>query len=268
MAGDHATSELARRLAGTVFTELRWVTETGSTNADLLEQARAGAPEGRVLVADHQTAGRGRLDRSWEAPPGSSLLMSVLLRPALEADQVHLLSMALGVSSVLGVQRVAGVSPRLKWPNDLVLDTPAGERKLAGILAEAELGGEGVVAVVLGLGLNVRWPTELPPGLAETAVALDHVTDRPVDRGDLLVEILRGLHHYHERLGSPSGREGLRWEYRASCATIGRRVHVQLGAETLEGTAVEIAPTGALVLDTSDGRREVAAGDVVHLRPL
>ena len=133
--GDRARAALA----GSRFADVRWVAETGSTNADLLALARDGAPEGIVLVADHQTAGRGRLGRTWEAPPGASLLVSVLLRPpAAVADAV---TMAAGVAMADAVDEVAGVHARLKWPNDLVVavDGPtADDRKLAGILAEAD----------------------------------------------------------------------------------------------------------------------------------
>src|SRR4029078_5172932 len=112
-------SEAANRaLSATRFSQVRWVDETGSTNADVLALARDGRPEGTVLVADHQTAGRGRVDRVWTAPPGSSLLMSVLLRPA--PASAGFAGMALGVSAVDAVIATTGVVPRLKWPNDLV----------------------------------------------------------------------------------------------------------------------------------------------------
>ncbi len=126
MVADVKGSSATSRLVGTRFTEVRWVDETGSTNADLLSAAAEGAGEGLVLVADHQTAGRGRLDRTWEAPPGSSLLVSVLLRPAVTVDDAFLVMSAAGVAAVDACHDVAGLRPGLKWPNDLVV--VAGDR--------------------------------------------------------------------------------------------------------------------------------------------
>ena len=145
-----------------LWREVRVVGETGSTNADLLALARDGAPEGIVLVADHQTAGRGRLDRRWEAPPGSSLLMSMLFRPPRSVTHLNLVNAAAGIAASDACNEVAGFRPLLKWPNDVVVD----DRKLAGILAEVV--GQ---AVVVGIGLNVNWPSPLPPELADTATA-------------------------------------------------------------------------------------------------
>src|SRR5438093_6330551 len=152
--------------------EVRRFAELDSTNRWLLDEARAGAGEGLAVVADHQTAGRGRLGRTWVAPPGSSLLVSVLFRPrSLEAG--HLLTTAVALAACDACGRVAGVAPDLKWPNDLLVD----DRKLGGILAEAE-----GPAVVVGLGLNVSSTSGAP----ETAVALREVAGHDVDRAALL----------------------------------------------------------------------------------
>ena len=156
-------------LRGTRFTDVRWTSGTGSTNADALALARDGAPEGVVVVADHQTAGRGRRDRHWVAPPRGSLLVSVLLRPP--AALAGSASMAAAVAMAVAVEQVAQVEPGLKWPNDLVVDTADGERKLAGILAEADWPAGSTISagyrapaahdravVVVGVGVNVSWP--------------------------------------------------------------------------------------------------------------
>ena len=146
--------------ADTRFGPIRRFAEIDSTNRYLLDQARAGAAEGVVAVADYQSAGRGRLGRRWEAPPGSNLLASVLLRPALAADELHLCTVAVALAAVAACERGAGVAAELKWPNDLMV----GGRKLAGILAEAlprGPGGRRATVVVVGLGLNVRWPPPL-----------------------------------------------------------------------------------------------------------
>ena len=134
--------------------QIRWLDEVDSTNTSVRDQARQGAAEGLVVVADHQTAGRGRLDRTWESPPGANLLASVLLRPQCEAADVHLCTEAVALAAADACREVAGVEPVLKWPNDLLV----GGRKLAGVLAEAEFSGGTLVAVIVGIGINVAWP--------------------------------------------------------------------------------------------------------------
>lgn len=214
------------------FADIRWLAEVASTNDVLVALARGGAPDGLVVVADHQTAGRGRRGRTWEAPAGSSLLASVLLRPA-----PPLVTLAAGLAAADACAEVAGVEVALKWPNDLLL---AGGGKLGGILAEA-VGG----AAVVGLGLNVDWGgAPLPAGAASLG--------RPVDRRALLDAWLRGL----DQPGDVLAR------YRERCSTIGRRVRVQLVDGVLEGVATAVEGDGRLVV----GGRPVAAGDVVHLR--
>ena len=180
-------------LAGRRFSDVRWVTETGSTNADLLAAARSGAGE-QVLVTDSQTAGRGRLGRVWEAPPRASLLASVLVRPgvddAIPTDRIHLVTVALGVAAAEAVEMTAALEARLKWPNDLVAGEPGAERKLSGILAESIVDGGRITAVVAGIGLNVSWPAEVPEHLREIATSLDRLTAHPPRVLDILVSIL------------------------------------------------------------------------------
>lgn len=251
-------------LAATRFGDVRWFPEIDSTNRWVLEQARAGAPEGLVAVADHQTAGRGRLGRSWTAPPGASLLVSVLLRPDLPPESLHLVTAAVALAASDGGRKVAGVESSLKWPNDLLV----GDRKLAGVLAEADLGARGGGAVVVGIGINVNWPGELPPDLAATATSLDRVAGHEVDREALLVELLVGLEGRYAGLGGESGRAALASEYRTRCSTIGREVRVELADESFTGTAADVNDAGQLLVTTDVCLRTVSAGDVVHLRPL
>jgi BirA family biotin operon repressor/biotin-[acetyl-CoA-carboxylase] ligase len=228
--------------------------------------ARDGGPEGIVVVADHQTAGRGRRGRSWEAPPGAGLLASILLRPP--AGIVDACTMAVAVAAAEAVEDVAGFAPRLKWPNDLVWpgDGSAEDRKLAGILAEAD---RTAGVVVVGIGINVTWPAQLPPELAEIAVACNHVTGAEADREDLLVALLRRLDSCYGPLATSGDAAPLRAAWRARSATLGRQVRVDLGREAVVvGTAVDVTAEGHLVVETPDGERTtVAAGDVVHLRP-
>ncbi|MGQ0832040.1 MAG: biotin--[acetyl-CoA-carboxylase] ligase, partial [Microthrixaceae bacterium] len=229
-----------------------------------------GEPEGVVLVADHQSAGRGRAGRSWTAPPGASLLMTVLLRPP--AEVVELTTMAMAVAAAEAVEALAGFAPRLKWPNDLVWpgDGTGPDRKLAGILAEADWPSVSeppeTVAVVVGIGINVAWPPDLPAELAEIAIACNHVVEVRLDREDLLVALLERLEaHYAGLLAGE--REPLLAAWRTGSATLGRRVRVELDGETVEGIATDITAAGHLLIDTDAGARSVIAGDVIHLRP-
>jgi BirA family biotin operon repressor/biotin-[acetyl-CoA-carboxylase] ligase len=266
MAADRS-ADLVEAMAGmTRFTDLRWVSETGSTNADLMTEALGGAPDGVVLVADYQTAGRGRLDRRWVAPPGASLLVSVLVRPALSVEDVHLVTTAMALAAAVACEVTAGVSPDLKWPNDLL--EPGGSRKLGGILAESVVHGAGVDAVVVGLGLNVDWPAETPSELTDLAVALSHLSDRVPDRVALLAAMLRDLDRTLGLLHSPEGRAELVALYRRRCATVGRWVRVERVDSVVAGRAVDVTDSGHLVVEVDRERIEVVVGDVVHLRDL
>ena len=249
-----------RALAASRFDDVRWVDETGSTNADLLALAREGAREGSVLVAEHQTAGRGRAGRTWIAPPGASLLLSVLVRPAPHV--AGRASMAMGLAAADAIEAIAAFRPRLKWPNDLVWpgDGSKPDRKLAGILAEAHWPSANDVAVVIGIGLNVNWPRELPLDLIDIATAVNHIAGHDVERDSLLVELLLNLERRYGTLESGELLDA----WRTSSATLGRRVRVDLGKETIEGLASDITDEGHLLVDG----RVVTVGDVVHLRPL
>ena len=247
--------------------DVRRLDETDSTNRVVLDLAREGAAEGVVVVADHQTSGRGRLGRSWQAPPGSSLLVTVLLRPAIPVADGHLVTIAAAQAAVDACEQVAGVRPGLKWPNDLVVERGGATRKLAGLLAESLVAGDQLEAVALGMGLNVQWPTDLPPDLAGIATALNHEADGPVDRDVVLQAWLDGLGARYDRLVAPGGTDALLAGYRVACVTLGRTVRVELPGETVEGTARDVTREGHLVLDVSGERRVVAAGDVVHVRP-
>ena len=250
------------------FTDVRRVAETGSTNTDLLELARAGGPEGIVLVADHQTAGRGRLGRSWQAPPGSSLLVSVLLRPGLPPERTHLVTVAAGLAAADAVEEVARSRPGLKWPNDLVVEAQGRSRKLAGLLSEAVVVGADVTAVVVGMGMNVRWPEPLPADLEATATTATRVAGRPVDVPEVLEAYLRALERRYDALLGAGGVAVTAAAHRDACVTLGQPVAVQLGDGALEGVAVDVDEDGHLVVDLDGGgRRSVAVGDVVHLRP-
>lgn len=226
-----------------------------STNTWVMEQARAGAAEGLVAVAEEQTAGRGRLGRTWVSPRGGSLLMSLLLRPVdLPADRLHLATAAVAMSGADAVALIADVQPSLKWPNDLLI----GNRKLAGVLTEVE---GAPPAVVVGIGINCTWPNELPRDIADVAIAANHACGRPVHTEDVLDVLLDTL---ATRLDA--GWDEVAREYKARCETVGREVRVEMADGTFTGLATSVDDDGALLVSTDVGPRRVIAGDVIHLR--
>ncbi|MFF2577446.1 biotin--[acetyl-CoA-carboxylase] ligase [Streptomyces goshikiensis] len=250
---------------GGLWTSVEVVPSTGSTNSDLAARA-AELPEGAVLVAEEQTAGRGRLDRSWVAPARSGLFFSVLLKPgaAVPQERWGWLTLLAGVAAATGLSRAAGVDTALKWPNDLLVIVDGEERKTGGILAERV--GDGVV---LGIGLNVTLTdAELPvPEAGSLALAKASVTDRE----PLLKAVLRSLEEWYgewRAAGGDPAASGLQETYAAGCATLGRHVRAELpGGRRLTGTAEAVDADGRLVVRTADGEREpVGAGDVIHLR--
>lgn len=262
--------------AGSLWHEVRVVTETGSSNADLLAVAREGAREGVVLVAEAQTAGRGRMGRRWVSPPRAGLTFSVLLRPyGVPAALLGWVPLLTGAAVAAALPTVAPVTPRLKWPNDVLV----GSAKLGGILAERS--GS---AVVVGIGINVRQhKAELPDGATslrlETAAA---VADGAAPNGaaaalaDLrarvLVAVLAAMSERYlawRDQFSPGDAEasGLRREYLGRCTTLGREVTVTLpGGKAITGTAVGVDWAGRLEVNSAHGVVPVSAGDVVHLR--
>jgi BirA family transcriptional regulator, biotin operon repressor / biotin---[acetyl-CoA-carboxylase] ligase len=276
---------------GGLWRDVEVTAVTGSTNADLLARAAAGAPEGLVLAAEEQRAGRGRLGRVWVAPPRAALTFSLLVRPdTIPPARRGWLPLLAGVAVAAAVRAVASVDARLKWPNDVL----AGPAKLGGILAEAF--GD---AVVVGIGLNVSTePAELPPpgptpgapgsALAATSLrALAGDASLPgdasppgdaslpgvafLDREALLAGILAAFERRYQAWVQADGdaeRSGLRAEYTSLCATLGRRVRAELpGGQLLSGLAVGVDPDGRLLVRVSpDSAVPVAAGDVVHLR--
>jgi BirA family biotin operon repressor/biotin-[acetyl-CoA-carboxylase] ligase len=246
--------------------DIRYLSETDSTNRVVLDLARAGEPEGNVVVADHQTAGRGRLGRVWQAPPRASLLVTALLRPTLPVTDMHLVTIAAALAAADACSAVAGVRPGLKWPNDLVVESDGATRKLAGLLAESIVEGGRISAVVLGMGLNVQWPADLPADLADIATALNHEAGHDVDRDEVLHAWLANLGSRYARLVAPGGVDALLAGFRVACVMLGREVRVEMPDAPLLGTAVDVTREGHLVLETAEGRRVVSAGDVVHVR--
>ena len=252
-----------------LWREIEVVPSTGSTNADLLARALAGEPEGVVLAAEEQTAGRGRMGRTWVSPPYAALTFSLLIRPDVPPARRGWLPLLTGVAVAAAVTEVTGVHASLKWPNDLL----AGEAKLAGILAEAA--GD---AVVVGIGLNVSTePAELTrlrassgPG-ALPATSLRAAGATALDRAGLLLAILAWFERWYQawrQAGGDPDRSGLREQYVSWSATIGRTVRAELpGGQALSGPAAGVDSDGRLLVRVSSGSEvPVAAANVVHLR--
>ena len=251
------------------------VASTGSTNVDLLARAAndPAADEGQVLVAEEQTAGRGRLGRTWTSVPGAALTFSVLLRPVtVPADRRGWLPLLAGVSVASAVRSVTAggvsggaVDAVLKWPNDVLV----GGRKLAGILAEQSPDAS---AVVIGIGLNVATPADAlpvsPAGLAGTSLLVEGAS---VSREALLLEVLRQFERWYTafRADPDPVRTGLLDAYRPLCVTLGQRVRVELPiGRFMTGIATGIDPDGRLLIADKPGDQPMAisAGDVVHVR--
>ncbi|WP_432509805.1 biotin--[acetyl-CoA-carboxylase] ligase [Kineococcus sp. SYSU DK001] len=238
------------------WSRLDVVATTGSTNADLL--ADGAAPDGAVLVADHQGAGRGRLGRTWTAPARSSLAVSVLLRPAQPLDRWPLLPLVTGLA-VVDTLDALGVRAGLKWPNDVLVTGPDRPGKVCGILCEARAD-----RVVVGAGINVSLRADELP--VETATSIALAGARARDRDTVLRRYLRAL---RRRVDAWAAGEPVLADYRAASLTLGREVRAQLPDGTaLEGVAVDVEADGRLVVQPSGGARtSLAAADVVHLRP-
>ncbi len=227
------------------------LTTTGSTNAVVAARALAGEPSGLVVVAEAQTAGRGRLDRSWTSPPRAGLTLSVLVRPDLPPVRWPWLPLLTGLAVATALREQAGLEAELKWPNDVLVD----DRKLCGVLAEVPEPG----AAVLGIGLNVttradELPADAPTRPTSVALAGGSTTDRDT----LMRAVLRSLGDVLADV------DAARSVYRERCSTLGRSVRLQLPGDTsVEGVAQEVDDVGRLVV----GGTAYGAGDVVHLRP-
>jgi BirA family transcriptional regulator, biotin operon repressor / biotin---[acetyl-CoA-carboxylase] ligase len=258
-------AELVR--PGGFWRAVQVVEQTGSTHDDLLAAARRGAAQGTVLVAEAQSAGRGRMGRRWVSPPRAGLTFSVLLRPAaVPAARRGWVPLLTGVAIAAALRAEAGLDAGLKWPNDVLVN----EAKLAGILAEQA--GD---AIVVGAGINVTVSRDelpaaetTPSGGPATSLALEGAT--LTDRGQLLAYVLAQLEHWYLAWAGASGDAaacGLQRQYQELCQSVGREVRAQLpGGQALTGVAREVDDAGQLLIQTASGLVPVSAGDLVHLR--
>jgi BirA family biotin operon repressor/biotin-[acetyl-CoA-carboxylase] ligase len=232
-----------------------------STNTLARTLALQGAPEGTVIVAEEQSAGRGRLGRSWDSQRGKNLTFTILLRPRVGAAALGLLPLAAGVAVCETVRAEGGLATTCKWPNDVL----SGSKKLCGILCESVLQGEEVTAAAVGIGLNVN-QSSFPPGLETTATSLLVETGHEHDRGRILAAILGRFEALYGLLQSPqTGAIVERWT--GCSAMVGRSVNVTGGGRTRDGIVRGVGHDGALLVDTLTGPIAVHAGDVTLREP-
>jgi BirA family biotin operon repressor/biotin-[acetyl-CoA-carboxylase] ligase len=234
-----------------------YLPETSSTNDEARRLAEAGTPEGTVVVTDYQTAGRGRLSRSWAAPKGCCLLLSLVFRPEVAPHQLQRLTMICGLALATAIEEKTGLAVGLKWPNDVVF----GEAKVAGILTEIGLSGRRIDYVIVGMGLNVNLdPGQLPADLAMPATSLSQVLGRPVSRVPLLQAFLRQVEARYLALQAGQSPHD---EWAQRLVTVGQMVKVSSSGQEYSGVAEGVNADGALLVRLPDGRLQtVLAGDV------
>jgi BirA family transcriptional regulator, biotin operon repressor / biotin---[acetyl-CoA-carboxylase] ligase len=248
--------------------------QIGSTNDEAARWAAEGAPEGAWVVADEQTAGRGRRGRSWSSPPGAGLYVSVVFRPDPATPSMSLLTIMAGVATVDAIRRVTGAPVTLKWPNDVIIDardlgdprsdeadSPPSWRKVAGILAEATTSGNALQFVVVGIGINVR-SADWPPDVARRATSLEAVTGGIVDRDVLLGELIDALAAERRRLLAGERARLLDEWRRLAPSSEGRRVAWDTPSGRRSAVSAGIDADGALLVQTSDGRERIVAGEL------
>jgi BirA family biotin operon repressor/biotin-[acetyl-CoA-carboxylase] ligase len=265
---DPLPRDLARALAATVDRRRRlgepvvYFEETGSTNDVAARLADEGAPEGTLVIAARQTAGRGRLGRQWFSPPGAGLYASVVCRSARLAPFVTL---AGGVAVAEGVTAATGLPVEIKWPNDVVVPGGAGGprfRKLSGILAEGSSSAQGLHYVVLGFGVNLK-PAAYPPELRERATSIESELGRPVDAGLVLAETLAALADAFAEIEDGRAQDVLaRWRAKAP-ALEGSAVEFESAGARTPGVAAGLAEDGALLVRTAGGVVRVLSGEVI-----
>jgi len=264
---DFQLEQVKRALETSSFwTQIVYLSHVGSTNDAAKDLASQGAPAGAVVVAEEQTAGRGRLGRRWIAPPRANLLCSILFRPDLQPVQLHRLTMLCSMAAADAVESLTDLSVALKWPNDLVIrsripsTTSPTWRKLAGVLSEAGLVDTDLAFIVVGVGINVNVPESALNELAPNATSILAETGHELDRAQLLIEMLEVTEERYRRL---SGGENPRGEWSARLITLGHRVHVTAAGDAFEGVAEAVDENGALLLRPENGAlRRLLAGDV------
>lgn len=236
----------------------RYFVQTGSTSDALMDwlKEQPDLPSGAVVFADEQTQGRGRLQRTWHTPPQQALAMSILLRPTLKPDYIQRITMLAGIAVAETLKSYAPEAIELKWPNDVLLN----KRKVAGILTEAQWQDQRLDAVILGIGVNIRVDFQDTP-LAETAISLESFTTIPVNRLEVIQQILNHLDENYKTVAEPT----LLKKWRGLLSTLGQNVHITTQNSMIEGIATDVDDSGALVVVGADGNvQRILVGDVQH----
>ena len=234
--------------------QIVYLPSVDSTNRRARQLAAEGAPHGTLVIADEQTAGRGRRGRGWISPAGEGVFMSLILRPQSHPSEVARLSMQTALAVALSIAQTTGLDARIKWPNDIV----CGGRKVCGMLLEMNADEQAVHDVVAGIGINVH-QTQFAPEIAQTASSLDLLSGQRVCRAALVRAFLEAF----ERTEALAAQGALMDAYRARSATLGQRVQVIAPAGSFTGTALEVTDSGSLIVEDEEGqRREVLAADV------
>lgn len=242
---------------------IQYFDSVDSTNTLAKAMAAAGAPSGTVLIANHQTGGRGRLGRSFHSPAGTGIYLSVILRPACAPDQLMHLTCAAAVAMCCAVEKAVGIRPGIKWTNDLV----CGKRKLAGILTELSVDPHtGLVSyAIVGIGINcTQQESDFPKSIRGFAGSLAMVSGQTIDRSSLAAEMIRELEKMDRQL--LSGKQAVMDQYRADCVTIGKDISLLRGEEVRHGHAVTVDECGALVVRFLDGHCEAINSGEVSIR--
>lgn len=240
-----------------------WLEETGSTNDDLKKMARQGAPHGTVLIADRQTGGHGRMDRSFHSPGNVGIYFSILLRPRCAPEELMHLTCAVAVAMCDALEKAVSFRPGIKWTNDLV----AGKRKLGGILTELGFTSKGTVDyAVIGIGINCcQQPGDFPEEIRSIAGSLSMVTESAVDRAAVAAAMMDALWEMDCRLLTE--KTAILDRYRKDCITLGQEISLlKVGEAVRHGRAVDMDEEGALVVEFSDGHRETVNSGEVSIR--
>lgn len=253
-------SALSKLLSASGLADLRYLPTTGSTNADALQWLESGAPDFSLVIADEQTAGRGRFDRRWITTPGAALAFTLILRPVpAEMPYIHLFSPLAGIGVSAALEKSLQLYPQIKWPNDVLID----RQKICGILTETSWNGDKLVGVVIGIGVNIT-PLSLPPAemLSYPAACLEDKAGKTLDRWAILAEILHQLKGWRKKIAQDDFFEY--WQNHLAFAGEEVEIRGAMGAE-VEGRLVGIDPSGELVIETDNGEVSIQVGDV-HLR--
>lgn len=241
---------------------LLWFDSTDSTNTRARELAKQGAPHGTVLIADHQTGGRGRRGRTFHSPAGSGIYMSVILRPHCAPHELMHLTCAAAVAMCDAVEKSCGFRPGIKWTNDLV----CGKRKIAGVLTELGFDGSGNVAfAVIGIGINCcQQESDFPKEIRSIAGSLASVRGQKIDRARVAAAMMNALYRMDAQLMNK--KADILEQYRRDCITLGREISLVRGEEIRHGAALDIDDEGALIVEFSDGHTETVNSGEVSVR--